>query len=102
MQEFYWSCVLRVGVSGVLDAKHGKIIPSYREIAGETSCPSLRVGPALSMRWGFARGVDGGKGPTNHHRKGQDGPPAHHSVLCSGGTHRSKTDSWKHDRKAEM
>lgn len=100
--------MLRVGASGALDAKHGKIIPSYREIARETSCPSqsacalLRGGPALSMRWGFARAVDGGKGLANHHRNGQEGPPVRHPVLCSGGTHRSKTDSWKHNRKAEM
>ena len=40
MEEFYWSCVLRVEASGALDANHGKIIPSYREIVRETSCPS--------------------------------------------------------------
>lgn len=55
--------MLRVGASGALDAKPGKIIPSYREIATETSCPSRpagalpRAGPALSRRWGLLEGV---------------------------------------------
>lgn len=87
------------GTSRAPDTKHGKIIPNHREIARETSGPSppacalLRAGPALSVCWGFAQGVGGGKGLANYHRNVWEGPPAHHPVLCSGGTHRSKTDS---------